>query len=246
MEEMNQEIVTNQEQAIEQVPQESLQAQDIAQQAPINEEKERNFAYLREKAERAERERDEAIQYIRRMQMQNSSQNSYSEQGHADDDSNLSPDDFTEKRYVDKRIKNLENQIRHYEQYTQSNVAEARIRSQYNDFDQVVTPETIEILKNTYPEVAQTLHSTPDLYSKAVSTYNVIKKFGIAKQPNPQAEYDRQLAQRNASKPRATNSVSPQQGETPLNKANEWANGILTPERKAQLYKEMMDAAKNI
>lgn len=199
----------------------------------------KHFARLREAKERAEYERDEAIRYIQRMQTQNTDQHP------STDEKDLAPDDLTEKWYVDKRIKNLENQIKQYEQYTQSNVAEARIRSQYNDFDQVVTPETIEILRNTYPEVAQTLHATPDLYSKAVSTYNIIKKFGISRSHNPQAEYEKQLAQRNASKPRSTNSVSPQQGETPLNKANEWANGILTQERKSQLYKEMMEAKNN-
>lgn len=199
----------------------------------------RNFARLREAKERAEYERDEAIRYIQRMQTQ------HTEQHPASDEKDPAPDDLTERWYVDKKIKSLENQIRQYEQHTQSNVAEARIRSQYNDFDQVVTPETIELLRNTYPEVAQTLHATPDLYSKAVSTYNIIKKFGISRSSNPQAEYEKQLAQRNASKPRSANSVSPQQGETPLNKANEWANGILTPERKAQLYKEMIDAKNN-
>jgi hypothetical protein len=33
-------------------------------------------------------------------------------------------------------------------------------------------------------------------------------------------------------------SISPQQGDSPLTKANAFANGELTPELKAQLWKE--------
>lgn len=211
------------------------EAPEKSQEQYEQDSRDRNFLALREKAERAERERDEAIRYIQHMQMQQNAQ------APVDDDHNLAPDDLTEKRYVDKKINDIQHQLRQYEQYT----IESRIRSQFNDFDQVVTPETIDILRNTYPEVAQSLHATPDLYNKAVSTYNIIKRFGIAKSPNPQSEYEKSLLQRNNTKPRATNSVSPQQGETPLNKANEWANGTLTAERKAQLYREMMDAKNN-
>lgn len=238
MEEMNmQPEVSTHEQAFEEVaPQQEMVA---AAEQTAHKDREYNLSVLREKAERAERERDEAIRYIQHMQMQQSNQSP------VDDDHNIAPDDFTEKRYVDSRINKIESKLRQYEQYTQNNIADAKIRSQFNDFDQVVTPESIEVLRNTYPEIAQSLHATPDLYSKAVSTYNIIKKFGIGRQYNPQVEYERGLVEKNNLKPRATNSIAPQQGETPLNKANEWANGVLTPERKAQLYKEMMEAKNN-
>lgn len=206
------------------------------QEQQVQDNRERNFAALREKAERAERERDEAIRYIQQMQMQSSNKNV------SHDDNDPAPDDIPEWRFVDRKIKNLENQIRQYETYNQNNIAETRLKSQFSDFDRVVTPENIDILRSNYPEIAQSLHATPDIYSKAVATYNIMKKFGIAKEYNPQSEYEKSLAQRNSLKPRATNTVAPQQGDTPLNKANEFANGFLTPERKAQLYKEMMDA----
>ena len=55
---------------------------------------------------------------------------------------------------------------------------------------------------------------------------------------------DRELAQKNASKPKPLASVSPQQGDSPLSRANAFANG-LTNELKAQLRKEMEEARKN-
>jgi len=237
MEEMNM-----QQHETEMIHEQTETSQPQSEETPIQSQeqyeqdiRDRNFLALRDKAERAERERDEALRYIQQVQMQQQHQMP------VDEDQNLAPDDLTEKRYVDKKFNDIKNQLKQYEQYT----IESRIRSQFTDFDSVVTPETIENLKNAYPEIAQSLHATPDLYNKAVSTYNIIKRFGIAKPHNPQSEYEKSLLQRNASKPRATNSVSPQQGETPLNKANEWANGVLTPERKAQLYREMMEAKNN-
>lgn len=239
MEEMN---IQNNENVIhehtEMQPAESEQPLQTQQDHTHN-DRERNLIALREAKERAEYERDQAIHYIRNMQMQSNNQST------PEDDSDPAPDDLPEWRHVDRKIKKLENQIKQYENYTQTNLAEARLKSQYSDFDKVVTPENIDILRNNYPEIAQSLHATPDLYNKAVATYNIMKKFGISKDYNPQSEYEKSLVQRNHSKPKATNAISPQQGETPLNRANEFANGFLTPERKAQLYKEMMDARNN-
>ena len=229
-----------QEQQVEQVQEQEShtpeQPDQLAENQRVEDNRERNFAALREARERAERERDEAIRYIQQMQQQ---QQPAQEQ----DNVNWESDDLVEAKQVNRQIKKLENQLRQYEQQTAYQVTEARIKSQFNDFDQVVTKENIDALRTAYPEIAQSLHATPDIYNKAVSTYNIIKKFGIH---NPNVPtYEKVAAQKNAAKPRPTNTVSPQQGDTPLNKANEFANGFLTEDRKSQLYKEMMEARNN-
>lgn len=224
------------EQVQEQVEHTPEQPDQLGEAQRIQSDRDRNFAALREARERAERERDEAIRYIQQMQQQ---QQPAQEQ----DSINWESDDLVEAKHVNKQIKKLENQLRQYEQQTAYQVTEARIKSQFNDFDQVVTKENIDALRIAYPEIAQSLHATPDIYNKAVSTYNIIKKFGINNSNSP--TYEKVAAQRNAGKPRPTNTISPQQGDTPLNKANEFANGFLTDDRKAQLYKEMMEARNN-
>jgi len=50
--------------------------------------------------------------------------------------------------------------------------------------------------------------------------------------------------QANTAKPRPLTSVSPQSGESPLSRANAFAEG-LTPELKKNLFKEMQEAKKN-
>jgi hypothetical protein len=231
----NEQIVHDQN--IEQAPQVDEYVPEPIEQQQVQDNRERNFAALREARERAERERDEAIYYARQLQMQAQQNNQQPIEDH-----NLAPDDLVEWRHVENKIKNIESKLRQYENYTQTNVADARIKAQFNDFDQVVTHETVERLRTMYPEIAQSLHATPDIYNKAVSTYNIIKKFGLA---NGNYEHDKYVAQRNSAKPKPTNTVAPQQGDSPLNKANDFSNGFLTQERKNQLYKDMMDAKNN-
>jgi hypothetical protein len=68
-----------------------------------------------------------------------------------------------------------------------------------------------------------------------------MKTFGIHKDIY---ESDRLKALKNSQKPRPLASVSPQQGDGPLSKANAFANGM-TAELKEQLRKEMYAARKN-
>jgi len=197
-------------------------------------DREMNFARLREERARAEYERDEAINYIKQMQQQ--------QQAPESDDINWDSEDLVEAKHVGKKIKQLENKLRSYEQQTAYHATEARIKSTYSDFDKVVTKENIDALRTQHPEIAQALHATPDIYNKAVSTYNIIKKFGLNQ--SPQNLLDKATVARNNFKPKATNSISPQQGDSPLAKANDFANGFLTEDRKAQLWQEIQ-AARN-
>ncbi len=227
---IEQQVVEQPQEVVEQETQE--QPTQPTQQAQPVDEKERNFAALREARERAERERDEAIAYIRQLQQKPNTEQ--------EEEVNYAPDDLVEWKAVQKKFNKLEQKLNQYEHQTAYQVTEARLKSQFQDFDQVVTKENIEALRIAYPEIAQSLHATPDIYNKAVSTYNIIKRFGIGEQ-QPNNLYEKQLIQKNMAKPRSVNSVSPQQGESPLNKANEFANGFLTDERKAQLWQEMQN-----
>jgi hypothetical protein len=120
--------------------------------------------------------------------------------------------------------------------------AEARIKSDFPDFEQVVSMENVERLNEDFPELAETLRDTKDLYKKAASAYKVIKKTGIYQD---QGAYmaQKQKAVENLKKPRPTSSVAPHQGDSPLSKANAFANG-LTPELQKKLREEMYAARR--
>jgi hypothetical protein len=175
-----------------------------------------NAANLRRQLEEAQRERDMALQ-----KLQDSA------------DGILGDDDLVDGKSlksVKQEIKDLKNQL-----------INARIKSQYADFDSVVTVDNLNILRDSYPEIMETLRTSNDTYTQACSAYTLIKKLGII--PNQQDMQNRARVQVNSNKPRPAVSVGPQQGDSPLSKANAFDGG-LTPELKKQLHKEMEEYRK--
>lgn len=198
---------------------------------------ERNLRALREKAERIERERDEALKRLQELEAKASSRDDF--------EINLGEDELAEGKHLRKvsgKLKKVEEQLAAIAQQTKAVSLETRLKQQYPDIEQVVTPASIEQLKEQYPEVAATIASSADEYSKAATAYTLIKKFGIV--PDRQVLQERERAATNFNKPRPLASISPQQGDSPLSHANAFANG-LTDELKAQLHREMLEAIRN-
>ena len=80
------------------------------------------------------------------------------------------------------------------------------------------------------------------MFNKAAAAYSVIKNFGIHKD-TPKYENDRAKAMENAQKPRPSTAVNPTRSDSPLSRANAFADGM-TPELKEQLRREMQAARK--
>jgi len=225
------------EQGASDAPQNNQESQEATQEDP----QARNVREMRLRKEQAEKERDEAYRLLQQMKEQNTPVPSPEPQ-EEDLNINIGEEDFVEGKHlgkVAKKIKKLEEQIKNYQQATTSVTVETKLKQKYGDFDSVVSKENVEALVRDYPELGNTLRSNPDLYSQAVSAYTMIKQMGIYKEDKYSA--DRARAKENAAKPRPLASVSPQQGQGPLSKANAFANG-LTEELKEQLRKEMNEA----
>jgi len=211
-------------------------------EAPKESPAELNFRALRQTAQRYERERDEALKRLQDLE----ATRVQTEQ--PEEDVRYNPEDLVEGQLlskvetkVNKKLRKLEEELNRYKQQSAESSVEYKIKSQFPDFDSVVSKENIEALRAIEPELAQTLNASNDLYAKAVSAYKMIKKLGID-QSDPYAA-DKERVQKNMSKPRPTNLVAPQQGDSPLSSANAFADGI-SKEMKAALYKEMQDAIR--
>lgn len=203
-----------------------------------------SFKALREIKERAERERDEYARRLKEYEERHQQSPTPQQELSEDDDITLGPDELAEGKHlskVGKKIKKLEQQLHQYQQHAQTMAIETRLKSEYPDFDKIVSKTNIDLLREMHPHIANTLNSATDLYSKAVSAYTLIKNLGIHVEDT--YVQDRQLAQKNSSKPRPLASVSPQQGDSPLSRANAFANG-LTEELKTQLRKEMEESRR--
>lgn len=201
-----------------------------------------NFKALREQARQLEQEKAELARQLAAYQQQQNPQ-----QESIEENDNLAPDALIEKRHLsryDKKIQRLEAQLKQYQDQSVATSAELQLKTKYPDFDAIVNKDNLEMLKLTYPELAQTIYNNPDLYTKGASAYTIIKQMGIA--PGVQNDQDKARAERNLAKPRPLASVSASQGnDSPLQRANAFANG-LTDDLKAQLHKEMIESMKNL
>ena len=202
-----------------------------------------NMRNMREAKERAERDRDAVLKRIEAIE-EAQKQKQQAEAPKPPEDFSVAPDDLVEGKHLSKyerKIKELEAQLQRNNQQATATAVEAKLYSQYPDFNTVVTEDNVKMLSSLHPELAQTINASGDLYNKAVSAYTLIKKLGIT----PQNTYDaeRARAQDNAAKPRPLASVSAQQGDSPLTKANAFADG-LTEDLKKKLHKEMIEAMR--
>lgn len=238
-------------------PVESIQEESASvAETPKENNLERNARALRElkeKAEkdriRAEKERDEALRRAQYLEEKYSRSNPNHSQKHEsqEEDFNIGEDDLVEGKHVKKiqqYVKRLENKLNQYEQKSHQNTLQDRIRYDFPDFNRVVTPENIELLRHLKPRQAQLLDSSTDLYATAASAYDMIKEYGIYQEPS--VIRDKESVQRNIAKPRPTNSISPQRSNSPLTQANDFANGWTgqdSPEAKAT-YKQMLEAMR--
>jgi hypothetical protein len=203
--------------------------------------REQNFAAIRKAAEQAARERDEALRRIQELENRQYVAPKVESQ---DEDFSIKDDELVEGKHLAKyvkKIKQLEEQQKNYIKQTTESTAEMRLKTQFPDFDKVMTLENVQALSMAYPELAKTINASNDLYDKASSAYTLIKKFGIYDENPYEADKARAIA--NSTKPRPLASVSPQQGDSPMQRANAFANG-LTPELKEQLRKEMEEARR--
>lgn len=205
-------------------------------------DRELNFRAIREKARQVERERDEAVKLLKEYTAK--AQAAQPQAPEEIDTFGMNPDDLVEGKHLSKvarEIKALKQQLEASQKQSYMSNTEARLKAQFPDLDKVLTPDNIETFRYAYPELASTVDSTQDIYTKAVSAYTMIKKFGVYQEPGISPE--KEIARKNASKPRPLTSVAPQQGDSPISRANAFANG-LTKELQDQLFKEMSNARK--
>jgi hypothetical protein len=209
--------------------QESDNTQAAVETTPTPQE---SFRQLREKAERAERERDEMRVALQKIY----AQGPQTKQPEDDED----PSELIERRHL-KRYESELTRVKEELSHTRQSIAEQHLKAQYPDFEKVVNRDTIEEFRSRNPKLAASLAATDDLFEKGAAVYTLIKNMGIYREDNYAP--DRIKAENNAVKPKPTNSISPQRGESPLSHANAFANG-LTDDLRKQLWREMDQARK--
>jgi len=217
---------------------EEVNTQEPAQAQPDNSAS-ANIVRLREAKEKAEKEREQL-----RLQLEDMQRKMQTKQEPEQEELEYGDEDFVEGRILKKELDSVKKQLDAYKTQQAQQSDEDRLMRTYPDFSRVACDDNLRRLREMDPETADTIaKSTASLYTRGAAAYKRIKELGIFVEDTHQK--DRAKAQENISKPRPSNSVSPQQGDSPLSMANAFANG-LTPELKKQLWKEMQEASKRI
>lgn len=117
---------------------------------------------------------------------------------------------------------------------------EDRLTNKFSDFKTVVTAENIDYLKQTEPELAQSLSAmSQDPYAQGIALYKLLKKVGKV-ETNSNA-YEKKKASENSQKPLSVQAATKQSA---IGNAHVFENG-LTPDLKKKLYQEMQDAIRS-
>lgn len=206
-------------------------ASEAESQQSIDSDKELNFRKLREAKEQLEKENRELRSYYEKLNVQNGSIESSA------NDFDIADDELVEGKVLKKIYNELNSLKKNYEEEKSSQIPD-RLKTKFSDFNEVVTRENIDKLKESEPELYASITSGNDLYAKGVSAYKTLKALGIAKSDHYQEQ--KKQVQENQSRPVSTQSIK---GQSALSDANIFAKG-LTPELKRQLQEEMRNASK--
>jgi hypothetical protein len=230
--------------------QEQPQPEQKAEEPKREDTKEQNMRALRQQAEderRArldtERKLQELEQFVRGQQPQQ--QQPVEEEV----DFDIKDEDFVEGKHVkkpmrkfQKELKETRKKLEEQSQYFASVTAETRLKSQFNDFDTIVTKENLERLAQTKPSLYRTMMSNPDLYDKGYTAYEMIRGSGIN---TTEYETEDNRINSNKTKPRSVSAAAPQAQEAPLARAADYDRRVLTEERKEQLRRQVEEAKRN-
>lgn len=198
-----------------------------------NREAAQNWVELRRKKEELERQTKEMRSRIEALEKQRSNANEIDELDKMGDDDIMSKAQV--RRLTEKvALKAAQEAIRKREAET----VEERLQLKYPDFASVVTPENIEILKQSEPELALSLSHSPDPHAQGVAAYKLMKRLGIGAEIKTSPESEK--AKANSQKPVSVNAVTK---TSAIGNAHMFENG-LTSELKSQLWKEMQSCAK--
>jgi hypothetical protein len=235
-------MINEQNEVLQELDQPTADAQpESTQEATRQSEQQKHFRAIKEQKDRAERERDEAYRQLQELQRSAQGQQQPED---TDDDFNIDPDALAEGKHLKKmhsQLKQLQTQLKKQQESQQQESVEIRLKSQYPDFDQVVSATNIATLKEKYPHFAQTIYTSSDLYSKSVTAYSLIKELGI--EPMAQnARREEEQFEANKKRPKSAASLTGTRSDSPLAQAGSFNfdRPMKDDERKA-MWKEMKE-----
>lgn len=216
---------------------ESTDAQEAAQETPEQRRQRNDAEYNWAEMRRHMREKEREIEELK---SQFSSLHKKPQAQEEDELAKLADDDILSvaqaKKLASKFARQAAEQLL---REREASTVDERLQFKYPDFMSTVTKENIELLKETKPQLAKSLLKfADDPFQQSELAYEYIKTF--VPQRDESMNKDKKKALENAKKPVSVQSV----GKTSaIGQVHQFENG-LTPELKAQLFKEMQQIRK--
>ncbi len=229
----------------EEVPQGDAQASesvnehnDVSKEEQESQQRKRNDAeYNWAEVRRQMKEKDQQIEELGKQFSEMAKRNPPPEE--VDELANLAEDDILTvaqaKKLATKMARTVAQDVM---KERDAATVDERVQLKFSDYADVVTKENIELLKQTEPELAQSLYHMPDPYSQAVAAYKLLKR--VAAPGESSMSLEKKKAQENSQKPLSVNAVTKQSA---IGNAHLFENG-LTKDLKKQLWTEMQQAIK--
>lgn len=243
---MSEEVLGMPEQFSQQEPEQVEQVQPESQLESKLEGNLRDMRKAKEAADRRAEESEQRIRELERFARENMNQQQGSKNQVEEDDTDINDDSYVEGKQLKKQLKNIKNDLaatkRQLEETSARNAeiaAEAKLTSEFNDFNKVVTKENIARLADEKPALYRSIMANSNLYDKGYAAYEFIKSL---KHQEDYQEIDRKLEE-NRSKPKSASTVGSQQNESVLAQVTHYGSRTLSEDRKKQLQREMRDFA---
>lgn len=220
-------------QPLETEQQDVLQEEPKQPQESLISDQEHNWREARRKMQELERRAEEQEELIARLQNQ-------AVDTQEDDLAKLSDDDIITAKQARSLAQRMAREVAQEAIRERENAtAEERLKAKYPDYDDVVTKENIDLLKQQDPELAMSLYGLAhDPYNQAVAAYKMLKKTGIGDMAKNQPQKAKVIE--NSRKPVSVQTVT---RSSAIGNAAQF--GTMTPELRKQLQKEMEEAVKN-
>jgi hypothetical protein len=223
---------------------------ETPQEQPRESNKEFNMRMLREQKEAADRRAELAEKRLVELErMAHQGQQSQQVRSFEDTELDLPTDSYLDThqfkqydRQIKQNLKELKNeQKRTAEMIANFNAqqAEDRLKSKYTDFDKIVNPENIERLKYTDPDAYNSIYAAPDIKSRGIAAYNILKN---NTQISGYYEEERRIEQ-NKSKPKSVAQAAATPS-SPFQSIGNYERRVLTEEHKEALRRNVAESKK--
>lgn len=175
-------------------------------------DKEFNFARLRQEKERAVAAAQEAMAEKERLQLEIEKVRAQAQKMRApelEDEDEVDDEPYVNrkglKRVLSKLDQSIENKIDERAQAIAKRILEEerqknfvfQLKSEYRDFNEIVTADSLEKMQNANPRMAAIIDRMPDGYEKGQMVYETIKTMGLHKKPEPSVKERVEQNQRN-------------------------------------------------